>query len=91
VTSPYAEAEAAFAAGYAAASEAESFWTSRPGEGVRLPCGGPGAGLGYAAPPDPVPVFEADNPGLVPHVLPVPQPDASPPESVTGAAHGGWR
>jgi hypothetical protein len=92
----YAETVAAFAAGYAAADERQAYYQANPG----VPCGfepdldangQPPAGLGYQTPPDPVPVYEADSPGLVPHVLPVPPPvDLSAGPALTGATHGGW-
>ena len=47
------------------------------------------AGLGYSRPPRADAIFEADKPGLIPHVLPVPLAfDDQAPVSVTGDVHG---
>jgi hypothetical protein len=101
MTSAYAEAESAFRVGYAAAEERQAFYMSRPGLGVAWPSDDPSwhspsvsdvpKGLGFLLPPEPVPVYVADSPGLVPHVLPVPVPDGDLPASLTGSVHGGWR
>jgi hypothetical protein len=90
-----AETQAAFEAGYQAAQERQDFYTSRPGEGVRLvvddPPASPGSvGLGYRLPPPPIPIYVADSPGLTPQVLPVPVPDVDVPPSLSGATHGGY-
>ena len=94
--SDYAEATAALAAAMQAADERQRYYTARPGEGVPIGFDPPAdpwrpapAGLGYSRPPRPDAIYEADKPGLVPHVLPVPLAfDASAPESVTGSTHG---
>jgi hypothetical protein len=101
MTDLYAEATAAFAAGYKAADERQSFYQARPGEGVRwpsdldswqtpFPTDRP-KGLHYAEPPAPMPVYVADSPGLLPHVLPLPMVDVDVPVSLTGSSHGGWQ
>jgi hypothetical protein len=101
MTSPQAEAEAAFAAGYAAADERQAFYMSRPGEGVRWPSDdlswdspAPAArpkGLHYLEPPEPIPAYWSDEPVLVPQVLTPPVVDVDVPVSLSGSVHGGWR
>jgi hypothetical protein len=84
---------AAFERGYADADERQRYyqqhagvpigWDAEPDSGGLAP-----AGLGYSRPPRPDAVYEADVPGLAPHVLPVPLAfDASAPPSVTGSSH----
>jgi hypothetical protein len=101
MTSAYAEAEAAFRVGYQQADERQAFYMSRPGDGVHWPCDDPSwhsppasdvpKGLGFLLPPEPIPVFIADSPGLVPRVLPLPVVDVDVPVSLTGSSHGGWQ
>jgi hypothetical protein len=87
---------AAFERGYAAADELQQYFQQHPGVPIgvdpephpddwyRRP-----VGLGYSSPPPPVLVYEADVPGLVPHVLPTPAAfDYQAPQSVTGSTHG---
>jgi hypothetical protein len=88
---------AAFERGYADAAERQRYYSQQPG-GVLMgwtpeldatllaP-----AGLGYGRAPRADAIFEADAPGLVPHVLPVPVAvDLSAGPALTGATHGGW-
>lgn len=88
--------QAAFDQGMRDWQERQDYYGSRPGQGV--PCGvdpAPDtsglmpAGLGYSRPPRADAIFEADKPGLIPHVLPVPLAfDDQAPVSVTGDVHG---
>lgn len=90
----YSEAEAAFAAGYAAEDERQRYFWHGYGVpiGIDPPLGSSGqmpAGLGYSRPPMADPVFVAEAPSLVPQVLPVPLAfDAQAPAAVTGSSHG---
>jgi hypothetical protein len=91
-----ARAQVAFDQGMRDWQERQDYYGSRPGQGV--PCGvdpAPdtsglmSAGLGYSRPPRADAIFEADKPGLIPHVLPVPLAfDDQAPVSVTGDVHG---
>jgi len=84
---------AAFERGYAAANELQQYFQQHAGVpiGWDPPLDATGlapAGLGYSRPPRADVVFAGPEPGLAPHVLPVPEAfDVSAPASVTGSVH----
>jgi hypothetical protein len=92
-----AAAQAAMAAGLADFEQRQQFYGQHP-EGVAMgfdppadPWRPPPHGLGYSTGVDPVAVYVADSPRLVPQVLPVPVPvDTSAGPALTGMTHGGY-
>jgi hypothetical protein len=92
-------AQAAQAAGMAAFTERQDFYTAHP-EGVTVPgdrpewhAGPPSpvpVGLGMQAEPGPCAVYIADSPALIPQVLAPPAVTVDPLPSLSGVTHGGY-